>query len=214
MKVAVFSESEADDVALRIFAEGILGTRIEPVLHAGVRARGWPSVRNVLRPVLLQLHYHTEAEGFILVVDSNGTEPHRETHDKPNARHPQCRLCQLRQIREEVFARAKPRPDRPPMKTAIGLAVPSIEAWFRCDQDNHVHEIAWLNGLASGQLPYSTAQLKTAFYGTDRHSLALETQCMTEAARRLVQNLAHLETCFPNGFGVFANELRQWKEGV
>jgi hypothetical protein len=214
MKVAVYSESEADDAALRIFAEGILGTCIEPVLHAGVRARGWPSVRIALKPVLKQLHFYTEAEGFILVVDSNGTVPHSATHGKANARHPQCRLCQLRQIREEVFARAKPRPDRPPMKTAIGLAVPSMEAWFRCDQDNHVNEAAWLNGLASGQLPYSTAQLKTAFYGTDRPSLALEKRCMIEAARRLVQNLAHLEACFPNGFGVFANELRQWKEGV
>ena len=69
MKIAYFAESPADEAALKILTEAILGRQTEPVIHAGLRHRGWPAVRTVLRSVLLELHYHTAAEGFVFIVD-------------------------------------------------------------------------------------------------------------------------------------------------
>jgi len=210
MKVAILSESPADEAAIRILVDGLLGTKTGSVSHAGLRSRGWPSVRQVLPAVLLQLHYHTDADGFVLVVDSNGTPPHEADHEFPGKTDPKCRLCELRRIAQEILGKARPRQASAPLKTAIGLAIPSIEAWLRCDSDPHVSEAAWHNGMNSGQLPYSTAQLKKDLYGTDRPSLAHETKAMTEAASRLASKLSVLETRFPRGFGAFVRDLRSW----
>lgn len=128
MKVAYFAESPADQAALTILTESICGTRTEPVGHGGLRHRGWPAVRTVLRSVLLELHYHTDAEGFVLIVDSNGTPAHLPAHDPPNVAEPRCRLCQLRQLTDGILRQMRPLPGRPPLKIALGLAVPTIEA--------------------------------------------------------------------------------------
>lgn len=210
MKVAILSESPADETAVRVLAEGVLGCAIERVLPARSPPGGWPAVRNVLRPVLLQMHYHTDADGLLMVVDSNGSPPHQATHDTPNQSEPQCRLCQLLHIRDEALRQARPRQTQPPLKTAFGLAVPCLEAWLLCDMDPHLSEATWLSGLASGRPPYTPTQLKRLLYGTDRPSLALETERMTQAAERLKANLASLESKFPNGFGFFVRSLRAW----
>jgi hypothetical protein len=60
MKIAYFAESPADQAALKILTEAVLGRQTELVNHAGLRHRGWPSVKNALRSVLLELHYHTD----------------------------------------------------------------------------------------------------------------------------------------------------------
>jgi hypothetical protein len=73
MKLAVLSESEADEAALRIIAEGILGRQVE--WHRGFRRRssGFGSVPGLLRPALMELHYHTDVDGLLVVVDSDHT---------------------------------------------------------------------------------------------------------------------------------------------
>jgi hypothetical protein len=48
MKVAYFAESSADAAALTILTEAVLNCKTEPISHAGLRSRGWPSVRIVL----------------------------------------------------------------------------------------------------------------------------------------------------------------------
>jgi hypothetical protein len=210
MKVAILSESLADEAAIRILVDGLLAIETESVSHAGLRSRGWPSVRDVLRPVVLQLHYHSDADGLVLVVDSNGTPPHVPEHEVPSKADSKCRLCELRRIVQAVLGPTRPRQGYAPLKTALGLAVPSIEAWLRCDSDPHVSEAAWINGMKSGQLSYSTARLKKDLYGTDRPSLAHETKAMTEAAARRAANLSLLESRFPQGFGALARDLRSW----
>lgn len=109
MKVAYFAESPADQAALTILTEAILGRQTEPVIHAGLRHRGWPAVRIVLRSVLLELHYHTDAEGFVLSVDSNSSPPHLPSHEQPIGRDPKCRLCQLQRIIHEFQQQVRPR---------------------------------------------------------------------------------------------------------
>lgn len=155
MKVAYFAESPADQAALNILAEAILGQKTESISHAGLRHRGWPTVRMVLPAVLKELHYHTNAEGFVLVVDSNGTPPHQPDHEPPHTPERQCRLCQLRHLAEEVQRHVRPRSHLRPLKIALGLAVPTIEAWLLCGVDSHVTEAAWINGLKEGRMPFT-----------------------------------------------------------
>jgi hypothetical protein len=208
MKIAYFAESSADEAALRIITEAILGRQTEPVLHAGLRHRGWPAVKTVLRSVLLELHYRTDAEGFVFIVDSNGTPSHLLEHEKePDAR---CRLCQLRRIIDDAQRQARPRTHLPPLKIAVGLAVPAIEAWLLCGSDPHVTEAAWINGLKLGQLPYTKDSLKDKLYGTSHPSLPIETEAMTVAASRLAENFSNLTNLFPGGFGALQASLKGW----
>jgi hypothetical protein len=210
MKIAFLAESPADQAALTILTEAILGCKAEAISHTGLRSRGWPMVRTVLPSVLKDLHYQSEAEGFVMIVDSNGALPHLPEHELPNPHEPKCRLCQLRQIADNTLSQIHPRAGLAPLKTAIGLAVPEIEAWLLCGVDPHVTEAAWTNGLKEGREPYSKEDLKQQLYGTSHPSLALETQKMTEAATRLSQNLSALEKLFPNGFGAMLKSLRSW----
>jgi hypothetical protein len=214
MKVAHFAESPADQAALTILTEAILGSKTEPVLHADLRQRGWPTVRTVLPAVLKQLHYHTDAEGLVLIVDSNGSPPHHSAHESENAAEPRCRLCQLRGIAGEVLAKVTPRSGQANLKVAIGLAVPAIEAWLLCGVDAHVTEAAWVNGLKEprGNMPYTKRGLKHQLYGTAHPSLVLETECMKTAATRLSQDLSKLEGLFPHGFGALLRSMRAWQQ--
>jgi hypothetical protein len=212
MKVAYFAESPADQAALTILAEAILDRKTELVAHAGFRSRGWPTVAKVLPAVLKELHYHSDAEGFVFVVDSNGSQPHVATHEELNAAHAQCRWCQLRRIADEALRQVKPRTERAALKIAIGLAVPTIEAWLLCGVDSHVTEAAWANGLKDerGRMPYTKSGLKQQLYGTSHPSLAIETQAMKAAATRLSKDLAGIEKLFPDGFGALVRSLKTW----
>lgn len=211
MKVAYFAESPADQAALTILTDAILGWKTEPVTHAGLRSRGWPSVRGVLPAVLKELHYHTDAEGFVFIVDSNGSPPHLHSHEPPQAPELKCRLCQLRRIAEEAKGQVRPRTAGPPLKVALGLAVPTIEAWLLCGVDPHVTEAAWINGLNEGRMPYTKKSLKQQLYRASHPSLSVETQAMKEAATRLSQDLSIIEGLFPHGFGALLGSLRSWR---
>jgi hypothetical protein len=148
----------------------------------------------------------------VLVVDSNGSPPHLPDDERPDASERQCRLCQLRRIADEVQRQVRLRTSLPPLKIALGLAVPAIEAWLLCDVDSHVTEAAWINGLKDtpGRMPYSKGSLKRQLYGTSHPSLPIETEAMKTAATRLSQNLPILERLFPNGFGALLKSLRSW----
>jgi hypothetical protein len=128
MKLTTLSESEADEAALRIFAEGILGKQVD--WHPGLRRRsgGFGSVLSVLPAQIRSLHYHTGADGLIVVLDSDFTPTHKPDHE-PAYTDQKCRLCQLRRIVTDVSQYLRPRADGTSLKSAIGLAVPQIEAW-------------------------------------------------------------------------------------
>lgn len=210
MKVAVLSESPADEAAVRILVQTILGTETQPIGPPPLRTRGWPSVRQVLPSVLKHLHYRTEAEALVLVVDSNHSPPHQAAHDQPGGANDECRLCQLRRVVDQTRRQLTPVPNRPVIKAAVGLGIPAIEAWFRVGIDGRVTEANWAVGLQSGIHAYSRHDLKQAVYGTVRPSLELETRRALEEANRIAQSLPLLEELFPNGFGALAREVRSW----
>ncbi|MGD2108714.1 MAG: hypothetical protein PVI86_04920 [Phycisphaerae bacterium] len=210
MKVAILSESAADEAALRVLIDGILKVSTEPVAPLRLRSRGWPSVRDILPSVLKHLHYQTDAEALVVVVDSDNSPIHSAEHDAPNGQEGDCRLCQIRSLVQETLSRVKAVPNRQPLKTAIGLAAPCIEAWYCCG-DADASEAAWARQLETGtNLRQRRLELKRKVYGTDRPSAELETRCAVEQAKRLVQDLPQLERQFPNGFGPLARDVRGW----
>ncbi len=210
MNLAVLSESAADEAAIRILINGILGQETIPVNIPPLRSRGWPSVLRVIRPVMGHLHYQTDADAFVVVVDSNTSPVHQSSHVESDEASEGCRLCQLESALGDVQSRLRPLPGRRAIKTAVGLAVPAIEAWYRCERDARVTEATWMEGLRSGAFPYSKNRLKEDIYGTDRPSLEHETARAVEEAQRLVGDLGLLEIFFPNGFGALAQKVRTW----
>jgi hypothetical protein len=56
MRVAILSESEYDERAVRILIEGILGSSTETVPVKPVARDGWSSVRIILPAVIRHLH--------------------------------------------------------------------------------------------------------------------------------------------------------------
>jgi hypothetical protein len=210
MKVALLSESPADEAALRLLVEAELAESFA-LVGPGLRARGWPNVAQILPAVLRHLHFNTEVEGLAVVVDSDDSVVHTAAHEAPGYYHPQCRLCQLRGIFHRTQKRFPALHGRDRVLRAVGIAVPAIEAWYLCGQDPQVTELAWRDGQARGAEPYSRRDLKWRVYGTDRPSLAFEIQRAVACVRRHLRDPRRLEADFPQGFGALARDLRAWR---
>jgi hypothetical protein len=209
MKVAIFGESEADEVAIRVLAQAVVGSDFEPVSGRTWRKprAGWTRVRGMLEPMLRHLHYHTDADGLIVVLDSNDSPFHSPTADGCT-----CRMCELRAIEAATRARLQPRPMGHPLRRALGLAPNAIECWLLYPRSSHYCEAAWQRWQSNrDQQPFTRPQMKRALYGTVQPTLAVETQRMVEAARAIVADLPVFEQAFPLGFGAMARELRAWR---
>lgn len=210
MKIAVLSESPADETAIRVLVEGILGRPTQAIAFPPLRTRGWRGALNSLPTVFKHLHYRTDAEALVVVVDSDRSPIHSPARDQLDGRDEKCRLCQLIERVERVQSQLRPRSGRPPLKTALGLAVPAVEAWYRCGLDPRVSEAAWIGGLQARRYPYTMPQLKKDVYGVEQPPLLLETRRAAEEARRLTQDLVLLESLFQSGFGSLARAIRSW----
>lgn len=207
MKVALLSESPADEAALRVLVAAVL-RRPVAFVAPGFRARGWPNVAQVMPSVLRHLHFNTDADALVVVVDADDSVVHAEEHDRPGYFHPHCRMCQLRAVHRRTTRRFPPAQGRERVVRAVGVAVPAIEAWYLCGRDATVTEAAWRSGRDAGRRPYSRAELKLRVYGTDRPSLAQETVLAVAEAERHRPDTRRLENDFP-GFAALAKDLRQ-----
>jgi hypothetical protein len=205
MRVAILSESPADEAALRVLVEAVLGQTAEFVAP-GLRARGWPNVAQLLPAVIRHLHFQTEVDTLVVNVDADDSVVHTAAHDRPDYFHPQCRMCELRAIFRRTMKKLPPARGRDRVWRAIGIAVPAIEAWYLCGRDATVSEAAWLEGQASGRQPYSRAELKWRVYGTDRPSLPHETDCALREVARHRRDVRRLANDFP-GFEALARDL-------
>lgn len=210
MKLAILSESPADETALRILIEAVIGGPVQ-LVHSGLRARGWPNVAQVLPAIIRHLHFNTDAEGLAVVVDADDSVVHTETHEAPGYFHPRCRLCQLRAVFRQTAKRLPPARGRTKVLRAVGVAVPAVEAWYLCGRDERVTEQVWLDGQNLGRAPYTRAELKWRVYGTDRPSLPHEIRCALEETKRHARDTRRLENDFP-GFRSLALDLRGWLE--
>jgi hypothetical protein len=211
MKIVFFGESPADQAALAVFTEGILGTPPE-VVDMGLEAHGVTGVFATLDGVFRGVYYNSDAVGLVVVVDGDDTELHHTSHDTAGGGGDRCRFCQARKIVAQARQQVRPRKGRPELKVALGLAVPAIEAWYLVGKEHEVGEAAWRVGLDAGRLPFTRPRLKELVYGTDRPSLELETERATEEVRRILDGptTAAIEAAFPAGFGLMAREIRSW----
>jgi hypothetical protein len=209
MKVAILTESEIDDAVVRVFVNALLGEEIE--LHPiAIRERGSSGILQSLPGLYRGLYYSTDVDRLAVVLDSDTSLPHHADHDGPDKSEQRCRLRQIRATIASIQTTLSGR-DRPPIKTAIGLAMPCIEAWLLCGSPGGcgVTETNWIAGLQSNRLPYRCNELKARLHGNARpHRNRLDK--MTAEARRLCANLTALENNFPNGFGPFAASVRAW----
>ena len=210
MKLAILSESAADEAALRVLVEYILGGPFVTVPVA-LRARGWPSVEQVLSPIIRYLHFNTDADGLVVVVDSDDSPVHTEAHEAPGYFHPFCRICRLRGVFRRATKNLPKAHGRERVLRAVGVAVPAIEAWYLCGRDTSVTEAAWTDGQATGRLPYTRPELKWRVYGTDRPTLPHEIKRALQEVTRHHGDIRRLENDFPQGFGALARDLRCWK---
>src|SRR4051812_44273657 len=103
MKVALLSESPADEAALRVLVSAIAGP--PQFVLPGFRARGWPNVAQVLPAVIRHLHFNTNTDFLVVVVDSDDSVVHGPDHDRPDYFHPLCRMCQLRAVFRQTTKR-------------------------------------------------------------------------------------------------------------
>ena len=211
MNVALLSESPADEAALRVLVEAVLGAPPHFLGH-GFRVRGWPNVAQVLPAVIRHLHFNTFADALVVVVDSDDSVVHTQAHERPDYFHPQCRMCQLRAVFRQTTKRLPPAHGRERVLRCVGIAVPAIEAWYLCGRDATVNEAAWIAGQTSGRAPYSRAELKWRVYGTDRPSLPHEIRCALHEVERHRRDSRRLENDFP-GFGSLAHDLRATRGG-
>lgn len=207
-KLAILSESPADEAAVAVLVEAVLGRpfiRVQPNL----RARGWPSVAQVLPSIIRHLHFNTDADGLVVVVDSDDSVVHTAAHDAPDYYHPLCRICQLRAIFRQTSKKLPPARGRSRVLRGVGVAVPAIEAWYLCGRDDSVNEARWLDGQATSHPPYTRRELKFRTYGTERPNLQLETEIAVAEARRHARDLRRLENDFPS-FASLASDVKSW----
>jgi len=207
MKVAIFSESSTDEAGIRVLVDAILGQPTEPVAVAGIRSRGWDSVRANLSMVYKQLYFNFEADGLVVVADSDDSPVHQQAHESPGMMLNDCRLCTLLSIIEQERNRCPKAPNRAQFRTAVGVAVPAIEAWFLAGKNIHVTEQAWARG-PKGRT-FDRRSLKNDLYG-ERANLPQQTAKMVEEAKRLAADISVLEQRFPAGFGSILRQLRTW----
>lgn len=209
MKLAVLSESPADEAALRVLVQSVLGEAVE-FLRPSLRARGWPNVAQVMPAIIRHLYFDTDAVGLVVVVDADDSIVHTAEHDRPGYFHPQCRLCRLRAVFRQTVKRFPPAQGRDRLFRGIGVAVPAIEAWYLCGRNDGITEEAWIEGQRKGLPPVTRAELKMRVYGTDRPSLSHEIACALREVSRQRDDTRRLEYEFP-GFGSLAEDLRKWR---
>jgi hypothetical protein len=100
MKIAVLSESPADEAAIYVLIAGLLGRQTQPIEPSRqLRTGGWPAVLQVIPTELKRLHYYlTDTYAFAVVVDADNSPLHQSAHEVPGGEVAKCRLCQLRQV--------------------------------------------------------------------------------------------------------------------
>ena len=205
MRVAILSESAADEAGLRVIVDALLGFKTIPV-DTNLRSRGWNAVLNVLPATAKKLHYLSDTDALVVVVDSN--------HTYLSGDQPKNRLRDFQALVESCRNQLSPVRGRVPLKIAVGVAAPAIEAWWLCRTHPQISEAAWESGLEERRDPYSKLDLKKWLYGAENSALEHMKEKMVEAAQGHQNDLAVLERAFPHGFGWLAGEIRSWRRLV
>jgi hypothetical protein len=212
MKIAFFSESTADEAALKILVAGILGEQIEETnLPNKLIYRSSSHLDKTLPAVIRAVHYNSDAEALVIVSDSDDTPVHTKTHEETQIE--ECRLCQLRKAIAETLSKLQPVAGKGIIKVSVGVPVPAIEAWYLYGINPQLYEATWIRKQNGENITYNRKSLKQEIYGTVRPTIDLETECAVKEVKRIIESelLENLQKDFPYGFGSMAHEIRSWK---
>ena len=211
MKIAILGESSADEEAVTILVTAILGTPLERPATPSLRASGCTQLIIELPRVIRALHFNSDAAGLVLVIDSNGKAMHSPDHDAPGKQDPDCRFCAASAAAKNALASLPPRSGLPNLRVAIGLAVPTMEAWLLSRREAGMTEANWRMARKEKREPFTRIQLKEMLYGTKSPGIELETEKMCVHMKEIVADLERFRTAFPDGFGPLHDEIRSWK---
>lgn len=215
MKVAIAAESAIDEQALRQIVNAALGhATTQPSPPFRLRDGGVHALLNRdLTPLLRHYHYQTDADAVVVVIDSDNKLIHCDEHDLHPPVPGACRFCDAVRTTQKVLSQLRQPEHRiGPLKFAVGLAVPLIEAWYRCLDDHRIDEFAWQRFLDGQPKPFEPSAIKPAVYGNGFRSLTHDERieiAVTHAAR-VVAEIEKVERRFPNGFGRLLRDLRNW----
>ena len=164
-----------------------------------------------LPSILKHLYYHTEVDALAVQVDADCSPLYPPPHD---GSHDQCRLCQITAKINEARNHVGTHPSGFPLHVAVALAIPAIEAWLLNLGDASISEAWWqqcLQGEPRSAFAQRKRELKRRLYGTDRPSLSLMKQHISQHRRLDSQQLSRLESNFPLGLKPFLETVRAWR---
>ena len=209
MRIGILSESKVDEAAYKILVESILGQSVD--LYKDYRNRGgWFTAKKMVKSIIQELHF-AGADGFVFVGDSDSTPPHTKSHESQADGDPSCRLCQIKKVVESILGTLPDRSGKPPLKVAIGMATPTIEAWLLSKDDVYCTESRFRDDHSNGKLTRQTRlDLKEKKYGSLHASSDIRMRCTLENANRIAEDLKTLEQRFQFGFGHLRKNLDEW----
>src|SRR4051812_43536361 len=105
MKVGIFCESQYDALAVRVLVDRVLGRATEPPSGPPLQARSWPRFQVEAAVVCRALHFGSDADGLVVVADSDASPVHSAAHLGPDPCAEHCRLCILRATLAETLGR-------------------------------------------------------------------------------------------------------------
>jgi len=219
MKVAVVSESGVDEAVVQALVRAVLPYQVE-FTTVRRRAGGVGELLSRFEIIVKQCWYRLAVDGLVCVLDADMTVVHREAASgwEPLSTRTstvemcgsECRLCRLRRAWNRLFAARHAPHGVFPVRVALGLAVPSIEAWLLADDPRPVSEVQWI-ALPSDRKQSLKATLKQRVFG---HTLGFDRQeqIASEKIERLLSTcgIERLKDLFPDGLGALIRDLESW----
>ncbi|MDQ3129906.1 MAG: hypothetical protein M3Q99_03980 [Acidobacteriota bacterium] len=159
MKIAFFSESVADESALRILVVGILNEEIEQTnLPNRLQYRSSTQLDRDLSAVIKAVDYNSDADALVVVSDSDDSPVHTIEHEEN--RIEKCRLCQLRKAVADTLSVLRPVAGKDIIKVAVGVPVPAIEAWYLFGRNPQLFEATWMRQQNGEKIDYDRKKIK------------------------------------------------------
>lgn len=220
MKIALLCESPVDEAAVKVLVETVLATPVQWISHKILvgRGGGFGAILKGISIAIRALHYNSEADAIVVVIDSDNTPIHGVTHLSEGEAARDCRVCEILTELDKFHRHLTP-PQGPRLRLAVGQPVPCLEAWLLYGRDPHVGEAQWRRVVTEAGLKgrESTAsfkkRLKQEVFGTDGPPPLDAGEVATRQARRVTTDLDGFELRFPSGFGLFRAKLRSWADG-
>jgi hypothetical protein len=202
MKISVLAESGNDAGIMAELATEVLGGPVE-LIDPHFEMSGWNMIPSVLPAVIKHLHFRSEADGLIILADSN--------HSSLLPGAPKNRREELSILAAKTVEGLGVRHGRPRIRVAVAVAAPALEAWLLFHRYSEINESAWERGLVEKNDPYTKTLLKQRLYSVQRPSRDVMAMRRLEAAKEVKSRIHELRSRFPNGFGSFFEDILSWK---